>query len=131
MPLLFSLILVALLSQGFHGCSQKSLSTPEATFEKLVDAIKSKDIERYAALWYDETAEREGMISRIKSNPGLWDELQAMFVGPLTLKPDGNDESHGLKLKKFTVEAPEVPKGEGIGGLSMIEENGVWKMYHW
>ena len=131
---LFSLMVVVLLSPVANGCGQKSKTSegsPEATFENLVEAIKNKDIERYAACWYSESAEREGMISQIRSNPGLWDELQAMFVGPLTLKPDGEEENRGHKTRKFTVEAPDVPEGKGIGGLSMVEEGGVWKMYHW
>ncbi len=126
---IFSLMLVALLSPSVNGCSQKSAGTPQATFQMLVDAIKNKDIDSYAACWCSETAEREGMISQLKADPKRWDELQAMFVGPLTLKPDG--DSHGAKTRKFIVEAPEVPEGKGIGGLSMIEEGGVWKMYHW
>lgn len=105
--------------------------SPEHTFETLVTAIQNKDLASYTDCWYAETAEREGMVTKLKENPKGWDELQAMFKGRQTLKADGDHEENGMQMKKFTVESPDVPKGEGIGSITMVKVGDAWKMYHW
>jgi hypothetical protein len=131
--LLFSLLFSAAIV--FQGCKSGTpkLGAPEDTFEKLVKAIQDKDLDSYTACWYAETAEREGMVSQLKiSNTVLWSVLQAMFKGPQTLKPAGSDfEENGKTMKKFTVDSPEVAKGDRIGSISMVKDGDVWKMYHW
>lgn len=105
--------------------------SPEDTFAKLVTAIQNKDLASYTDCWYAETAEREGMVTKLKENPKGWDELQAMFKGRQTLRADGDYEEDGMQMKKFTVESPDVPKGEGIGSITMAKVGDAWKMYHW
>ena len=115
-------------------CSNNEIAfngTPEGTFDALVASIKARDLDAYATCWYTGTAEREGMISRIKEDPKLWDELNAMFKGKLTLVAGRTYEIEEGTIKKFEVKAPEVPKGDGIGGISMIKVGEIWKMYHW
>ncbi len=124
------ILMLLLLTLSACGGSKKQLGSPKQTFEKLVDAIQHKDLESYKACWYSERAQGEGMVSQLEVNPEAWDELQALFRGPQTLKVDGETQENGLLKKRFSVEAPEAKEG-GIGSISMVQEDGVWKMYHW
>jgi hypothetical protein len=126
------LLLIGLFALGMQACKPTAdTNSPEATFRKLVKAIQEKDIDTYATCWAAESAEREGQVSKLKENPKMWDELQAMFKGPQTLDPDGSHVADGVERMKFEVQSPEVPDGRGIGTISMIKENGVWKMNSW
>lgn len=106
-------------------------NSPEQTFEALVAAIQAKDLAAYTQCWYTETAEREGMITRLKTDDKKWADLQAKFKGPQTLKADREYEEDGLQVKKFVVQSPEVPEGKGIGSIAMVKVGDTWKMYHW
>ena len=108
-------VLLLTASQCSNNSKTASFDTPEATFQALVAAIKAKNLEQYKLCWAAETAEREGMISRFEKDPVLWDELQAMFVGKVSLKTDGGYDDDKGSFKKFIVEAPDVPEGKGIG----------------
>lgn len=105
--------------------------SPEAVFAQLVKAIAERDIDSYAACWSAESLEREGQMSKLKADPKGWDELQAMFQGRQTLEPEGGKFDSNAVRHKFEVLSPDVPEGRGIGTISMVKENGVWKMYSW
>lgn len=128
--LLFGLLLQT-ATQCSSGKKSASFDTPEATFQAMVTAIKAKDLESYKLCWYTERAEKEGLVHRFEQDPELWDELAALFIGKVTLKPDGGYSDDKGTFKKFIVDAPDVPKGKGIGSISMIQVGDSWKMYHW
>jgi hypothetical protein len=126
-----SLSLLLLLAQQCGSQSTSLAGSPETTFSQLVAAIRAKDIGKYKDCWYEERAEREGMVSRFASDPALWDELAKLVQGEVKLIPDGEEEVQGMKMKKFVVDSPDVPKGEGLRGISMVKVGDTWKMYHW
>jgi hypothetical protein len=126
LQLLGVLILVFL----FTTCSSGGkFGTPQSTFDNLVAAIKARDLEAYRACWYPERAEQEGQVGKLQENPRMWDELNAMFTGPLKLVEEGSRDDDGKTIKKFNVESPEVE--DGIGTMAMIKDGDKWLMYSW
>jgi hypothetical protein len=125
----FVLPLLALLL--VMGCRSKGkFDTPEGTFATLCQAIQNKDAGLYRDCWDPSRVEREGSLSKLESNPELWEELQGIFKGPQKLKSEVKDKRLGKDKIKFEVEAPEAEQG-GIGAITMIEIDGEWKMYTW
>lgn len=129
-PTLF-LGLIALLFVSAK-CGDKGgkigFDTPEATFNTLVKAIREKDMATYKQCWHPESAEREGMVSRLESDPSKWDELQGIFKGPQKIeKKDLNRDGTSCGMQ---IDAPEADGG-GIGGLRMIKVGEEWKMKSW
>jgi hypothetical protein len=125
----FVLPLLALLL--ILGCKSKSrFSSPEETFATLVEAIQNKNLDLYRSCWDPTRVEREGSISKLESNPELWEELQGIFKGPQNLKSEVEDRRLGADKARFNVEAPEA-EGGGIGTLTMVKLDGEWKLYTW
>lgn len=125
----FVLPLLALLL--VWGCKSKGkFGSPDETFATLVSAIQAKDVDLYRACWDPSRVEREGSISKLESNPELWEELQGIFKGPQKLKSERVDRRLGDDKARFNVEAPEA-EGGGIGALTMVQLDGEWKMYTW
>lgn len=127
LPLVF---LLAFLVATLVGCKPGE-PDPQDTLDDLVEAIRAKDIAAYEALWYPSRAEDEAQASKLKADPGMWDELQSMFKGSHTLVEEAEREEDGKRLKKFDVKSPDVPEGDGIGIISMILDGDRWKMYSW
>lgn len=100
-------------------------STPEATFETLVAAIKAKDLDKYTQCWYPERLERESEVNKIKQNPSNWDELGELLKGSLKLKETGEHSEDGKTVKKFHIDSRD---GHTI---SMIKDGNKWLMYSW
>jgi hypothetical protein len=121
-PFLVILLLAGCRSKGKFG-------TPEDTFATLCQAIQNKDASLYRNCWDPERVEREGSLSKLESNPELWEELQGIFKGPQTLKSE-KDGRLGADKARFSVAAPEADGG-GIGTLTMVNRDGEWKMYTW
>lgn len=122
--------LILFLSAMAIGAQAQSMDSPEATFKTLRKAIKKADIETYATLWYAETAEREGMVSRLKSDPDIWGELQNVFKGPQKMTNKNFYSSEGQEFFKTKIVAKKAAEG-GIGTMSMVKEDGKWLMYRW
>lgn len=123
--LLFAFGLFLIAACGGGG----KFSSPESTFEELVHAIQARDLDAYTECWYPERAEREGEIGHIKEDPRTWDELVEAFKGDMKLVEEGERNDGGKTIKKFNVEAPDV--ADGIGTLTMIQDQGRWWMYSW
>ena len=128
---LFALLIPVLFFATCKGGSSPTtpFSTPEATFETMVTAIKAKDLDKYTQCWYPERLERESEVNKIKEDPSTWDELGAMFKGSLKLKETGERSEEGKTVKKFQVNSPDVENG--IGAITLIQDGDKWLMYSW
>jgi hypothetical protein len=127
---LFALLFpVLFLATCKSGGSTTPFSTPEATFEAMVAAIKAKDLDKYAQCWYPARLDRESEVNNIKKDPTTWEELGAMFKGSLKLEETGERSEEGKTVKKFNVNSPDVENG--IGAITMIKDGEKWLMYSW
>ena len=101
-------------------------SSVETAFATLLHAINNRDMDLYRQCFAADSLEREGMASRLESDPAQWEELQAIFRGPQT--PVINDQNE--ERASVSVTAPEA-MGGGIGGMRFVKENGRWVVSNW
>lgn len=108
----------------------RKFASPQELFQVLVEAIKSEDLQVYASCWNPETMEREGQVSRLKEDPGGWEELQGIFQGPQKLKKGEYSGAEGNQTYSASVKAPKAKEG-GIGNVRMVQKDGGWLMNTW
>jgi hypothetical protein len=107
------------------------LSSPEATLVSLVQAIRTQNIDAYAACFDPATTEREGQVSRLRDDPKRWAELQGVFNGPQKLLLEGSpaDVPVGGKIRG-KVAAPKAAEG-GIGSITFVRTQNSWLVHSW
>ncbi|HND34913.1 MAG TPA: hypothetical protein PLA94_33145 [Myxococcota bacterium] len=107
------------------------LSSPEATLISLVQAIRTQNIDAYAACFDPATAEREGQVSRLRADPKGWAELQGIFAGPQKLQLEGPVANVPVSGKiRGNVAAPKADQG-GIGAITFVRTQNSWLVHSW
>lgn len=107
-----------------------SFSTPEATFEVLLRAIKTKDIELYKQCWDPDRLEWEGIAGSLTEVPGQWEMLQGLVKGDVKLVMGNESVGSGdRRMMEFSVSAPEVEKG--LDHATLVLNGDKWQMYSW
>ncbi len=120
-------LLGSLIFTACGGAGGADMSTPLATFNTLTDAIESKDIETYKACFLSDAIESEAMLDLYEKNADeFWKEIQGIFRPPLSVEVTRQEGDEA----KLDVEAPEADGG-GIGGLTMQNDGGSWKIRAW
>jgi hypothetical protein len=126
----FAFLLLAMC----YGCTTSNkvdLSSPEATFQTMVNAIDAQDIDSYAQCWHETRANNDGMVLLLKTEPQLWNGLKTMFHTDSKLIDRSEGELDGYKVAQFEVITPGIENGDRISSVALTEVNGEWKMYHW
>jgi hypothetical protein len=108
------------------AASKVDLSSPEATFETLRAAVAARDLESYERCFAKASAEREGMVGKLRADPEQWSRLDALLRGPQALQI----RDAGPTQVSARVEAPEAAGG-GIGGLTFVLEADGWVIQFW
>lgn len=124
-----ALLLVALLC---WSCGSKpDYSTPEHTFDALVNAIHARDIEAYKACWHPDRYAAEGLGASLPLMPSLWDGLSEMYPKGTQVQNRKDAEENGLSIASFEVMVPNRDGSQSKATISMTQVDGLWKMWHW
>lgn len=129
LAILVSLVCLPAKSQDVAATSP-DFSSPESTFEVLVKAIRTKDMELYKQCWDPARLEKEGLVERLLEKPETWEYLQGYAVGDVKLL-DGEKFYNQVRRKmwQYSVYAPHAP--QKLETVTMVRNGKRWQMYSW
>ncbi len=129
MKRIFILLLPLLLLMGCKP-GKSNFSTPEETFETMLKAIADKDIKTYASCWHTQKND-EGLVSSLGTIPALWETLQEVYRPGTKLLNRKETVENGMTVVAYDIEVPNTNGETFKTGVSMVQEQGLWKMWHW
>lgn len=132
--------LSSLIATGLLACATRTppasspstwTASPHDVFGHLVQAIVARDLDDYLACFAEESRESEAEGDKLERDPRAWDELNAIFRGPLTLNLDEVSDRPTVGVTVHgQVDAPEAAQG-GIGGMTFVLTEQGWRVKSW